>query len=292
MKERWWGLGPAFFIPGAPKCGTSTLYVHLNGHPAICMSDPKEPNFFHSHFGERDHLQWAYRHRTNERVLGDATATYMIHPEVPGRIRDVVPEAKFIVALREPIARAISQYEYRLQRGTEVRPFSEIVKLGLDAPVLAFSAYGTHFSRFFALFPMDRFLFVQNTDLAIDPQGTMTKIFKFLDVEAITVNREIRSNVTKAPGSEGTRRLLSYVRRTRLQRLLPRSLRPQMHRLLSRILAIGSGGLRTELDPSDRLHLIELFEPEVNILEAATGLSFSAWREAWAAPDQLGGPSR
>jgi hypothetical protein len=285
---RWWALGPTFFIPGAPKCGTSTLYVHLKQHPDICMSDPKEPNFFYAHFGERDYLEARYRHRTNERVFGDATATYMIHPEVPRRIQDAVPGAKFIIALREPIARAISQYEYRVQKGSEVRPLSEIIDAGLAAEILSFSAYGTHFSRFFALFPMDRFLFVQTNDLATDPQDTMTKVFKFLDVEPVTVDRETRSNVTRAPGSEKTRRILSYLRRTRVQRLVPHSLRPQMHRVLSGIMAIGSSGLRTKIKPRDHMRLIELFEPEVDVLEAATGLSFSAWRDAWAAPHPLG----
>jgi hypothetical protein len=252
------------------------------------MCEPKEPNFFYSHFGEDDYLEACYRHQTNERVIGDATATYMIHPEVPRRIHDAVPDAKFIIALREPIARAASQYDYRVQRGIEVRPFSEIIESGLDAEILSFSAYGTHFSRFFALFPMDRFLFVQTTDLATDPEETMAKVFKFLDVEPIPVDRETRSNVTRAPGSERTRRILSSLRRTRVQRLIPPPLRPQMHRVLAGIMAIGSSGLRTEIAPRDRVRLIELFGPEVDVLEAATGLSFSAWREAWAAPHQLG----
>jgi hypothetical protein len=285
-------MGPTFFIPGAPKCGTSTLHTHLSVHPDICMSDPKEPNFFHAHFGEADYLEACYRHRTDERVFGDATATYMIHPEVPSRIQDAVPDARFIIALREPIARSISQYEFRVQKGSEVRPLSEIIAMGLDAEVLSFSAYGTHFSRFFALFPMDRFHFVLSTDLATDPDGTMERIFTFLDVEPIAVDREIRSNVTRAPGSETTRRILSSIRRTRVQRLVPRSVRPQMRRVLSGIMAVGSSGSRTEIEPRDRSRLIQLFEPEVHVLEEATGLSFSAWRDAWAASSQMGDQTR
>lgn len=285
-------VGPTFFIPGAPKCGTSTLYTHLSAHPDICMSDPKEPNFFHAHFGERDYLEACYRHAADERVFGEATATYMVHPEVPKRIRSAVPDAKFIIALREPIARAVSQYEFRVQKGSEVRPLSELIDMGLDAEVLSFSAYGTHFGRFFALFPIDRFLFVRSADLATDPEGTMARIFTFLDVEQIPVDREIRSNVTRAPGSERTRRILSSVRRTRVQRLVPHSLRPQMRRLLSGIMAVGSSGLRTEIEPRDRLRLIRLFEPEVNVLEEASGLSFAEWREDWAAPRPLGERSR
>ena len=277
----WTGV-PTFFIPGAPKAGTSTLHRHLAAHPDVCMSEPKEPSIFYGHFGDPDYIETSFRHRTTEKVFGDATATYMLHPEVPGRIREAVPDAKLIVALREPIARAISQYEFRLQKGMEVRPFAEIVKRGLDEEILSYSAYGTHFGRFFALFPMDRFHFVESSDLASDPERTMAKVFEFLGVEPIRVSEDVRENVTRAPGSETTRRVLSFVRRTRVQRLVPRSVRPQMRRLASKVMALGASGSRTELRSRDRARLIELFEPEVQALEAATGLSFTAWREAWA----------
>ncbi|MDP8955632.1 MAG: sulfotransferase domain-containing protein [Actinomycetota bacterium] len=277
-----WAGNPTFFIPGAPKAGTSTLYQHLRVHPDVCMSEPKEPSIFFGHFGDREYVEACFRHRAAERVFGDATATYMIQPDVPRRIHDAVPDARFIIALREPIARAVSQYEFRVQKGAEVRTFAEIVKRGLDEEILSFSAYGTHFSRFFALFPMDRFHFVESNDLARDPEAAMASVYEFLGVEPIPITEEVRNNVTRAPGSEGTRRILSYVRKTRVQRLLPRSMRPNMRRLASKVMALGSTGSRTELRPHERERLIELFEPEVEKLDAATGVSFPAWREAWA----------
>jgi hypothetical protein len=247
------------------------------------MSNRKEPSFFHRHLGESDYVEECFRHRSGERIFGDATVTYMIHPDVPARIHAAIPDAKFIIALREPIARAISQYEYRVQKGSEVRPFSEIVRMGLASQILSFSAYWTHFSRFFALFPLERFHFVRTTDLTTDPEGTMARIFAFLDVEPIAITPKIHSNVTRAPGSEMTRRVLSQVRRTGVHRLVPRSLRPRMRRPLSRLMALGTSSLRTEIEPADRSRLIDMFEPEVDAFEAATGLSFPAWREAWKA---------
>ncbi|HEX2089997.1 MAG TPA: sulfotransferase [Actinomycetota bacterium] len=278
--EPWTGT-PTFFIPGAPKAGTSTLYRHLAAHPDVCMSEPKEPSIFFGHFGERDYAEACFRHRTTEKAFGDATATYMIHPEIPRRVHDAVPDAKFIIAVREPIARAVSQYEFRVQKGTEVRPFSEIVKRGLDEEILSYSAYGTHFGRFFSLFPTDRFHFVESNDLANDPGRTMAKVFEFLGVEPIPITKDVRENVTRAPGSDTTRRVLAVVRKTRVQRLVPRSVRPQMRRFASKIMALGSSGSRTELRSQDRARLIQLFEPEVEALKAATGLSFPAWREDW-----------
>ena len=278
---RWPGT-PTFFIPGAPKAGTSTLYQHLRVHPDICMSEPKEPSIFFGHFGDREHVDACFRHRTSEGVFGDGTATYMIQPVVPRRIHDAVPDAKFVIALREPVARAVSQYEFRVQKGTEVRPFGEIVKQGLDEEILSYSAYGTHFGRFFDLFPMDRFHFVESSELADEPVATMAKVFEFLGVEPIAIRQEVRENVTRAPGSEATRRTLSYIRKTRVQRLVPPSVRPQMRRLASKLMSLGSSGSRTMIRSQDRARLTELFEPEVEKLEAATGLSFPAWREAWA----------
>jgi hypothetical protein len=277
-----WTGAPTFFIPGAPKAGTSTLYQHLRVHPDVCMSEPKEPSIFYGHFGDREYSDACFHHRTNEKSFGDATATYMIQPDVPRRIQGAVPDAKFIIALREPIARAVSQYEFRVQKGTEVRPFSELIKRGLEEEILSFSAYGTHFSRFFALFPMERFHFVESNDLAGDPEGATAKVFEFLGVDPVPMEESVRENITRAPGSETTRRFLSYVRRTRVQRLVPRSVRPQMRRVASKLMAFGSTGARTEIRPEDRNRLIAMFDPEVEQLEATTGLSFSAWREAWA----------
>ena len=279
----WTGV-PTFFIPGAPKAGTSTLYRHLRAHPDVCMSEPKEPSIFYGHFGEHDYAETCFRHRTDERVFGDGTATYMIQPQVPRRIHDAVRDAKFIIALREPIARAVSQYEFRVQKGTEVRPFAEIVERGLDEEILSYSAYGTHFSRFFGLFSMDRFHFVEYSDLGKDPNATMAKVFEFIGIEPIPIATEVRENVTRAPGSEKTQRFLSYVRRTRVQRLVPRSKRPEMRRIASKVMALGSSGMRTEIRAHDRERLIQLLKPEVEQLEAATGLSFPAWREAWGPP--------
>lgn len=37
---------PNFFIAGAPKSGTTTLYRYLNEHRDVFMSPIKEPNFF------------------------------------------------------------------------------------------------------------------------------------------------------------------------------------------------------------------------------------------------------
>ncbi len=274
-----WKGAPTFFIPGAPKAGTSTLFRHLGSHPDICMSEPKEPNIFFGHFGEREYAEACFRHRVNERLFGDGTATYMIQSEVPRRIHHAVPDAKFIISLREPIARAISQYEFRVQKGTEVRPFGEIVKRGLHEEILSYSAYGTHFGRFFDLFPMDRFHFVESVELAGEPEATMAKVFEFLGVDPIAIPDEVRENVTRPPGSQATRRLLSYIRKTRVQRLIPRTLRPKMRGVASKVMALGSTGVRTEIRRQDRDRLVEMFEPEVESLEAATGLSFPQWRE-------------
>jgi hypothetical protein len=279
----WWPVGCTFLIPGAPKCGTSTLYAHLSGHPDVCMSDRKEPSFFHEHFGDSAYVEECFRHRRDERIFGEATVTYMVHPQVPRRIQATIPDAKFIIALREPVTRAISQYEYRVQTAREVRPFSEIIKLGLTDEILSFSAYGTHFGRFFALFPMERFHFVPISDLASDPTGTMARVFSFLGVDPIAITQVVQRNVTRAVGSVATRRVLFQIQRTGVHRLVPRTLRPPTRRLLRRLVRLGSSNLRTEIDRGDLARLIEMFEPEVESFERSTGLSFPSWRAAWAA---------
>ncbi len=123
-----------FLIAGTQKGGTSALARFLGQHPSICMSEPKECHVF-------DDPAWAvagagadagagaaieryascFAHRTGETIAGEATPIYMYLPEIPRRVADYNPAMKWIVLLRDPVERALSQYAMEAGRGTESR---------------------------------------------------------------------------------------------------------------------------------------------------------------------------
>src|SRR6188508_1581564 len=121
---------PNFFIVGAPKAGTTSLYYYLKRHPEVFMSPIKEPNFFayeetikqnlyHKEKGVgtlEEYKDLFAEANGRHKAIGEASVSYLFYPPVPERIKQMVPDAKIIISLRNPVDRALSHYymEYKL----------------------------------------------------------------------------------------------------------------------------------------------------------------------------------
>ena len=138
---------PNFFLAGAPKAGTTSLYFYLDQHPEVFMSGIKEPGFFGAADVQsapyRDMvLRYLERHRTaiqryldgpqdqpaqyailewedylklfrdvrDEKAVGEASVDYFWQPSAPGAIRAKVPDARLIFVLRDPAELLLSRY--------------------------------------------------------------------------------------------------------------------------------------------------------------------------------------
>jgi hypothetical protein len=143
--ERW----PDFFIVGAPRAGTTTLYHWLRGHPDIFMPGVKEPHFF-TQIEPALAARWAsvigrpisdeteylslFRQAGEGQLIGEATPYYLWHPKAPQRIREKSPQARIIAILREPADRAYSHYLLYLETGWEKRSFERAVREDYGLP--------------------------------------------------------------------------------------------------------------------------------------------------------------
>ena len=118
-----------FFIVGAPKSGTTSLYQYLNQHQDISMSLIKEPNYFSSEELNRQGLYYKAKvisqletynklfiKEKNNQLLGEASVSYLFYQDVPCKIHTYNPNAKIIILLRDPVERVYSHYlmDYRL----------------------------------------------------------------------------------------------------------------------------------------------------------------------------------
>ena len=109
LLERW----PNFFIVGAPKAGTSSLYAYLNEIPGIFMSPKKEPNYFSENTIPNDHPIKPIRDKKKylelfkgvkgEKIIGEASTSYLADPEAPKLIHEACPDAKILISLRDPV---------------------------------------------------------------------------------------------------------------------------------------------------------------------------------------------
>lgn len=197
---------PNFIIPGAGRSGTTALASYLDQHPEVFISRLKEPNFFSdnyhlgiewyvslfrdsSEFGRFELLRYFTKRLVGtERVFGEASTNYLIHPDVPERIYRFNPEIKFVFMLRDPAERAYSSYKYAVQYEGLSRPFEEIIRLGdLDEIQRYFdiksSLYHTNVSRFLDYFPKEQMLFVIFEEFVRNPEGELRRILRFLGVD-------------------------------------------------------------------------------------------------------------
>ena len=130
---------PNFLVIGAPKAGTTSLHLHLRAHPEIFMPELKEPRFF-GYEGEGERLKFPIRTLeeytalfdavTDETAIGEATPHYLVYPGAAQRIRDLLPGARLIASLRDPVERSYSVYQMNLRnRGVnDGVPFVEAMR--------------------------------------------------------------------------------------------------------------------------------------------------------------------
>ena len=117
---------PDFLIIGAQKCGTSFLYRFLVEHPHVKSAFVKEVHYFDLNFAKGNH--W-YRsnfplqvRNTRTYITGEASPYYLFHPHAAKRASMVVPGAKLIILLRNPVDRAYSHCQHQVKRvGGETR---------------------------------------------------------------------------------------------------------------------------------------------------------------------------
>ena len=141
---------PNFFIVGAARCGTTSLYHYLNESSDVFMSKIKEPHFFASNFcklinlysmtNKEEYLK-LFENVTTEQAVGEASVHYFQAIETAGDISRVLPHAKIIIMLRDPVERFFSHYLLLVKFGTIVQDFDKILTKYLNESVSKDSNY-------------------------------------------------------------------------------------------------------------------------------------------------------
>ena len=111
---------PDFLGIGVQKGGTTTLQRLLEQHPQVYLPPCKELHYFSLHYGQGEAwYQQQFEAAAPDQRCGEITPYYLFHPQVPARIHALLPEAKLIVLLRDPVERALSQVAHSMRLGLE-----------------------------------------------------------------------------------------------------------------------------------------------------------------------------
>jgi len=197
---------PDFLVIGAQKAGTTALYAYLRWHPGIAGPSWKEVSFFDRHWWRGEAwYRGQFPLRAGERLVGEASPSYLFHPLAPERARSLVPGAKLVALLRDPVDRAYSQYQHEVALGREPLSFEDALAAEderlvgeverLIADPRAFSRawwdhtytargrYAEQLERWLEAFPSEQLLVVRTEELGERPAETYASILAFLGAE-------------------------------------------------------------------------------------------------------------
>jgi hypothetical protein len=190
-----------FFIIGAMKTGSTTLYDYLQGHANIALCSPKEPGFFSRDERFLNGEKWyasLFEKKGDDCLYGDASTCYsrnLTYPNTIKRIHQHNPRAKFIYVVRDPVQRAISHYKHRMEEsrlnGLSIIPLSALITN--DNELLEAGDYAMQLEKYLEFFTKDQFLILTFHELTQTPLIALKKLSQFLGVN-ITATAPIRAN--------------------------------------------------------------------------------------------------
>jgi len=215
---------PDYLIIGTKRGGTTSLARWLLEHPDVgSLFPPRETRkgayyfdvnyglgdrWYRSHFPTRAARHLSERRAGRRRLVGEATPYYLHHPHAPIRARQVVPRARIIALLRNPIDRAHGHWAERSRQGVERLDFdsaldAETDRLAgeeehmlLDPSYVSFAhqhfsyvdqgRYHRGLGRWLSAFPTEQVLVVRSEDLYADPVRSFGDVLDFLDLAPYT----------------------------------------------------------------------------------------------------------
>ena len=202
---------PDFLIIGAQRCGTTSLFHYLAGHPRVAVPREKELHFFDLQYQKG--FRWYVdcfagtdtRKSARRAIRGEATPEYIFHPHAIPRIKADLPKVKLIALLRNPVDRAYSQYWHEVRLGYEPLSFEEAIareparlageleRAEIDAhyngramihhSYLLRGIYADQLMRVFRHFPRSQVMLLRSEDLFADPQDVFGQVTDFLGLE-------------------------------------------------------------------------------------------------------------
>ena len=222
---------PEFLGLGTQKGGTTTLQQLLNQHPAVHLAACKEVHYFSKHWEQP--TSWYASHfnaALPQQICGEITRFYLFHPEAPQRIHRLLPDAKLIVLLRDPVERALSQYFHSRRLGLEPLPLEQALQAEVDRlssgemvhlqehSYVSRSRYMEQLDRYLNLFPEQQMLVLQSETFFANPTTTWQRIEAFLNLPSATCPADTpNANAGRdeaATGADAVRSLLRQQLRT------------------------------------------------------------------------------
>jgi hypothetical protein len=223
---------PGFLVIGTQKGGTTSLHDHLCEHPQVLPPVRKEVHYFTCHSTRPESWYRSHFARPPEKgppaITGEATPYYLFHPAAPARAHALLPEARLVALLRDPVDRAHSHHNHELALGFERLPFEAALAaeeerlagvdelLASDPRAVSFEhqhfsyiargRYADQLERWLERYPRERMLLLVSEEFFADPAAATVAVQRFLGLPERPPH-DLSPRNARSPGRlEGARR--------------------------------------------------------------------------------------
>jgi hypothetical protein len=279
---------PDFLIIGAQKSGTSWLAHLLRQHPEVYMPEG-EPHFFDKVHNYRKGEEWYRAHfteATSQQIVGEKTPDYIWangdgveghDPDVHENVHDVLPGAKLIVLLRDPVDRAVSAAKHIIRSG-RVSPRHSLDDLLVGDKheliaghgVLEYGYYHRHLTAYLDLFSPSQILPLFFEEAVVDaPREGFEEVVRFL-------------NLSGTRGVEGVEKKVNAHRASLLE-LYTKYYAPRLLGLAHRLRPVFSQQIAS---PSTET-IVRLYDHYAEHNRRLAELMDRPLPKSWAAPDAV-----
>jgi hypothetical protein len=278
---------PDFIIIGGMKCGTTALWKYLRDHPHLHVPELRKNLEFFTPEGAAAHTVEWYAACFDDapptaQAVGEISTEYTKHPFIPGvpaRMAAVLPVARLVYLVRDPIERIVSHYLHQLNAAQETRPFHAAVSEEPDNRYLAYSRYHEQIEQFLPYYPAGRILVLTSEELRAEPAATLARLCQFLGVDS--------DHTPTAPVITHTRAekrrwnaLGRAIRRAPRAYDQYRYYRSRLPKPAQRLVDVVTGGraISPVIAPETRAFLSERLAPDAARLRTFCGHDLSSWQ--------------
>ena len=189
---------PTFVVIGAMKAGTVSLRHYLDEHPDVFVGGGGkfgEPNFFVAENNWSRGRGWyesLFDRAGRAAAIGECSPCYTwahVYRGVPERMAQVIPEARLVYVVRDPIVRMQSMYMHQVSAGRERRRPEEAL---LDDRYLGPSLYGFQLAAFLDHFDRGQLLVIASEVLRDRPGEALSAVFDHLAVDPAAGDLDVR----------------------------------------------------------------------------------------------------
>lgn len=297
---------PNFLVIGAAKSGTTALYHYLKEHPQIYMSPLQEPKFFSfvnqeqlKFHGIRDQGANAhiirkledYSHLfadwSSEIAIGESSPCYLYYEQTAMNIHEIIPDAKIIAILRNPIDRAYSNFLHMVSSGREpIYDFSQALLVEQERIDKGWEYFWHYKSQgfysqkikyYFDLFKHKNIKVLLYEDYKQNSRFVLADIFAFLEVDnTFLPDIAQQYNVTRFPVSKVLNHILNepHPAKNIVKQLIPKNLR---NFGLSQFHSLNSTNKMPPLEKEVRKKLIYEYKEDILQLQNLLQRDLSSW---------------